>query len=113
MWPNLKPFVVKEYDDYLENVDATAGLAFHADSNIQDETLSILKDFTINVTNDRENLGKLSEANVTLHTLSDQTLQDTLKKVEGQIKSIANRLATLEKKQTGAPTTTRRKKFSC
>ena len=28
-WANFKPSMVKEYDDYLEDVEATAGSAFH------------------------------------------------------------------------------------
>ena len=88
--------MVKEYDDYLEDVEATAGTALHTiTNNVQDETLSVLKDLALNVSTDRENLANLSEANLTLQTLAT-TLQMTLSKVEGQLKTISSWLTVLE-----------------
>ena len=45
-----------EYDNYLEDVEATTGSAFQANTVVQDETLTVLKDIAKNVSNDRTHL---------------------------------------------------------
>ena len=88
-----------EYDDYLEDVEATAGSAFQANAVVQDETLTVLKDIAENVSNDRTHLANLAEENATLTTLS-KTFKETLSTIETQLKTINNRLAALEKNKS-------------
>ena len=103
-WANFKPFMETEYDDYLEDVEANAGSAFQANSAVQDETLTVLKDIAENVSSDRTHLANLAKENATLKTLTT-TLKETLSTIETQLKTITTRLTALEK--TKSPSNTR------
>ena len=95
-WALFKPFMETEYDDYLEDVEANSNSAFQANSAVQDETLTLLKDIAEIFSNDRDHLANLAEKSATLKNLT-MTLQAILSNIETQLKTITTQLTALEK----------------
>ena len=96
-WDNLKTFLAKEYNDYLEDEAAEENNPFRALNVMCDDTMEALQNLMMNMTTYQDNLTSLSEANALL-TSSTSTLESSVKTLQTQMLALQREMKALTNK---------------